>query len=508
MPKRKREQISDKDLAKNAKFVTAESLNGCNQPEIKKKTSVTIQIVTGSYEKVLHGFTATIPSTIQHEPASKSKNIVFSDTFLFAAHTSSIRALTVSPPSSSTNNKRILASGGTDERIRLYQISSIAPDVSNPTKTPRLPNLSSSSSTAIIQSSTNRELGSLLHHSRSITRLSFPNKTKLFSAAEDNTIAITRVRDWTMLSSIKAPVPKPIGRPSGDTASPGEVPAGVNDFAIHPSMKLMISVGKGEKCMRLWNLVTGKKAGVLSFDKSLLSQLSEGRFINSGGEGLRVIWSPDGEMFVIAFERAAVVFGMDCTARAIVKPKPETKVHELKFLPLRKGKSGYVLALSTEDGRLTFFDVETHVKSSTDGNDDADDADEENDDDDEDDDEMLPVCPCIGQIASTGMGTSNRIKDFEVLQLSDDKLAFITASSDGEVRVWYLDQNSFKHAVKNDEIPLVGEILGSRSTGNRLTCMTAFIMNDADREDDTKALSVTPEQDDVSEDSWDGVDDN
>ena len=137
----------------------------------------------------------------------------------------------------------------------------------------------------ISQNVGNRELGSLVHHSSSITALYFPTRAKLLSAAEDNTIAVSRTRDWTVLSTIKAPIPKPIGRPSGDTAGPGEVPAGVNDFAVHPSMKLMVSVGKGERCMRLWNLVTGKKAGVLAFEKDMLQQVGEGKF--GSGEGRR-----------------------------------------------------------------------------------------------------------------------------------------------------------------------------------------------------------------------------
>lgn len=147
-----------------------------------------------------------------------------------------------------------------------------------------------------------------MHHSRAVTKLLFPTKGKLFSAAEDNTVAISRTRDWTVLSTIKVPIPKPVGRPSGDTAAAGEVPAGVNDFAIHPSMKLMVSVGRGERSMRLWNLVTGKKAGVLSFERGLLAQVGEGRY--GSGEGRRVLWTESGEDFVVGFERGAVVYGM------------------------------------------------------------------------------------------------------------------------------------------------------------------------------------------------------
>lgn len=51
----------------------------------------------------------------------------------------------------------------------------------------------------------------------------------------------------------------------------------VNDFAVHPSLILMLSVSKGEKSMRLWNLVTGKKAGVLNFSREMLMEVGEGK---------------------------------------------------------------------------------------------------------------------------------------------------------------------------------------------------------------------------------------
>src|SRR5699024_9459051 len=97
-----------------------------------------------------------------------------------------------------------------------------------------------------------------------------------------------------------APRPKVQGRPSGDTAPPGGSPSGVNDFAVHPSMKLMLSVGRGEKCMRLWNLVTGKKAGELNFSKDMLQSVKEGRW--SSGEGRKIEWNIKSEEFAVSFE--------------------------------------------------------------------------------------------------------------------------------------------------------------------------------------------------------------
>ena len=73
-------------------------------------------------------------------------------------------------------------------------------------------------------------------------------------------------------------------------------------------MKLIVSVGKGEKCMRLWNLVTGKKAGVLNFGRELLQGVGEGKW--GRGEGRRVEWNSLGEEFVVSFERGCAVFGM------------------------------------------------------------------------------------------------------------------------------------------------------------------------------------------------------
>ena len=265
----------------------------------------TIQIVVGTYEKLLHGITATLPGEKERH---SGKAVEFADTFLFNAHASAIRCLAISPPSSSTDTTHparvILASGSSDQIINLYHIST---SISSPQKDKGL-SIPSLTGHKITENPRNRELGSLQHHNSSVNALQFPTRSKLLSGAEDNTIAVTRTRDWAVLSTIKAPIPKAHGRPSGDTAALGDTPAGVNDFAIHPSMRLMVSVGKGEKCMRLWNLVTGKKAGVLNFERDLLQGIGAGRW--ASGEGRKVEWNTLGEEFVVGFERGAAVFGM------------------------------------------------------------------------------------------------------------------------------------------------------------------------------------------------------
>ena len=59
----------------------------------EEATPVTIQIIIGTYEKVLHGILA---STTSHAKGNGEQHAVeFADTFLLNAHTSAIRCLAV-----------------------------------------------------------------------------------------------------------------------------------------------------------------------------------------------------------------------------------------------------------------------------------------------------------------------------------------------------------------------------------------------------------------------------
>ena len=260
--------------------------------------SLTLQIIAGTYERILHGVTGTIVAS-GRDNLEQAAKISFADNFLFNAHGAAIRCLAVSP---SKHESVTLASGSTDQIINLYRISTIVPRSDQPLRQPTLVGRN------ITESPENKEIGSLQHHASSVNALKFATRSKLLSGADDNTIAVVRTRDWTILSTIKAPIPTAHGRPSGDTAPLGGTPAGINDFAIHPSLKLMVSVSKGEKCMRLWNLVTGKKAGVLNFGKEVLEAVGEGR--RGRGEGLKVEWNSVGEEFAVCFERGVAVFGL------------------------------------------------------------------------------------------------------------------------------------------------------------------------------------------------------
>lgn len=438
----------------------------------KSDSSIYIQVVTGSYERVLHGLSARIPRSkldaSQDETSQKrADEVSFANSFLFAAHSSAIRCLALSPPTEA--DKCLLATGSSDERINVYSLSTAPPAANSK------PNLPSLSGTATAENPRNKSLGSLTHHDRAITTLQFPTKSKLFSAAEDATVSISRTRDWTVLSSIKAPIPKPQGRPSGDTAGPGEVPAGVNDFAIHPSQKLMLSVGRGERCMRLWNLMTGKKAGVLNFDRDLLTQSGENKF--SSGEGRRVLWDETGENYVVGFERGAALFGIDSKPKAVVRPS--SKVHQMGFLSLPDTEQS-ILALSTEDGRILFYDVSSS--------------------DEEADAGKLPLCPCVAQLGGTPAGISGRVKDFEIVALQGSKsLVIITGSSDGAVRLWTVSGEQFAAQASKEGPKQIGKLIATQETGNRITCLGAFVMDGKASDVDEVEEDAGAEQDGESE---------
>jgi protein MAK11 len=423
------------------------------QPE-QSIEPLTIQIVAGSYDRILHGITASI--------TSESK-VEFSDTFLFNAHTSAIRCLAISPPSvplPGQTQKVFLASGSTDERINVYNLSAHPPNQ----KSSEL--ISSVAPRPISENSKNRELGTLLHHASTVTKLSFPTRSKLLSSSEDSTIGVTRTRDWSLLSTVKAPKPKPLGRPSGDTAPFGGTPAGINDFAIHPSMKLMISVSKGERCMRLWNLVTGKKAGVLNFGRDMLRAVGESK--HSAGEGRKVVWGSTeaGDEFAVAFDRNVLVFGMDSVPKCRLLSEARTKIHGVSYLTVDEASDLSMLAVSTEDGRILFFSTreEDLIPAK----------------DESDSRELnLPLAKLVAELGGKEAGVSGRIKDFTLLKSNGENsshLYIVTGSSDGKLRVWALNKDGIKKTGKDEKPTRVGKLLGTYETQNRITCLVAFVM--------------------------------
>ncbi|KAJ6444808.1 MAK11-like protein [Purpureocillium lavendulum] len=443
------------DVAPKKKSKATEPAKSTEKPLVPE----TIQLVAGSYDQVLHGMTAAVGA---------KGDVDFADTFLFNAHTSAVRCVAVSPvsaPAPGQTQKVLLASGSTDERINIYNLSAHPPSKKNQDV------LAKVAPRPILENPKNREVGTLLHHASTVTALHFPTRSKLLSASEDSTIAVTRTRDWAVLSTIKVPKAKAHGRPSGDTAAFGATPAGVNEFAIHPSMKVMISVSKGERCIRLWNLVTGKKAGVLGFSREMLQEAGEGKY--SSGEGRTVVWgSADGvDEYAVGFDRGVVVFGMDSVPKCIVVPSPPTKVHQLRYVTIDEEAGLSLLAVSTENGRIAFYSTKDDDLS----------APKEEDDDEDDDGKSQPLkaAKLVGYVGGREAGVTSRIKDFVALPSAANKgtLYVAGASSEGKVRLWRLQTEELIAATAKagSEGPM-GKLLGTYETQNRITCLAGFVM--------------------------------
>jgi protein MAK11 len=228
----------------------------------------------------------------------------------------------------------------------------------------------------------------------------------------------------------------------------------------------MLSVSKGEKCMRLWNLVTGKKAGVLTFDRSVLQEVGEGRY--SSGEGRKVVWGVSdeegGEEFAVSFERGGVVFGMDSKPRCKFVPEPKTKIHQLVYVKVSEEKDVQVLAVSTEDGRILFFSTRTSdllIPPPLEG---------------KEAEAPLPAAKLIAQLGGKDAGLEGRIKDFKILPSTPGsrESIIVTASSDGAVRLFRISPSEDLGA--GGERKKIGCLLGVYETGNRITCLEGFVM--------------------------------
>lgn len=151
-----------------------------------------MEIVAGSYEEIVVGL------CISQETGELTET--FTEKGI-----GSVRCVAVS-------DKGLLASGGTDEVIRLFDLKR------------------------------RRLVGTLSHHSGTVTSLQFAD-THLFSTSDDGTLCLWRVATWQPERTFrghKGPV---------------------RCVAVHPSGKLTLTVGQ-DKTLRLWNNMTGRSAYV------------------------------------------------------------------------------------------------------------------------------------------------------------------------------------------------------------------------------------------------------
>ena len=121
----------------------------------------------------------------------------------------------------------------------------------------------------------------------------------------------------------------------------------------------------------------------------------------------------------------------------------------------------------------------------------------------------IPILKAFGQIGGIGENVLGRIKDFEILNLKSpdgfsECLIVVAGSSDGLIRLWKVDEadlseirlplesktnsngdNASKHVASIDPPKQLGHLIGVYETGNRITCLKAFVMLESVTVDDT-----------------------
>ncbi|SGZ54081.1 CIC11C00000004455 [Sungouiella intermedia] len=228
------------------------------------------RIMVGSYEHNLLCLSLTIKG--KNEP-------VFTPIFHFQAHALSIKSIDIA--------KRYLVTGSNDEHIRIYDLQK------------------------------RKELGTLLSHQGTVTTLRFSSETTednhseksgkwLLSGSEDGKIIIWRTKDWEMFGTLKGHQ----GR--------------INDLDIHPSGRVAISVST-DKTVRLWNLMTAKKAAVLKI---------KGRdHLGQSGEFVR--WSTSGKHFVVGLMTQLFIYALGEEAELLRKIQFKTTLMCLEVLDIQ-----------------------------------------------------------------------------------------------------------------------------------------------------------------------------
>lgn len=315
------------------------------------------RIVVGSYEHNL--LCLSLDLTLETP--------VFTPIFHFQAHSLSVKCLDIS--------KRYLVSGSNDEHIRIYDLQK------------------------------RKELGTLLAHQGSITNLKFskvsdqePKSTSgkwLLSASEDNKIIVWRVKDWENFGTLK-----------GHTAR-------INDMDIHPSNRVVASVSE-DHSIRLWNLMTVKKAAVLKLKK-----------YNQNGQFVRWL-KAQGKYFAVSLMTKVLIY--DSTTAKVYREIDTGRKTIMHMETVVLADVEYIV-LGMSDGKVLFYKVEEILNS------------KETEFTEEPEFSLL--------------GHTNRVKDLK-FYVNEFGTYMVTIGSDGKVIAWDMD--------KRDQVAVY-------DCGERLNCL-------------------------------------
>ena len=177
-------------------------------------------------------------------------------------------------------------------------------------------------------------------------------------------------------------------------------------------------------------------------------------------------------------------------------------MHQIRYAEVAnaEGSNSEIIAVSTEDGRILLYSTALDPGSER---------------QDSSVQSVAPMLQAIGQLGGASGGQKSRIKDFEILSIPGTPLdvgtrsVVVAGSSDGAILIWMLskevhlqkdgiaskppDTNGVQHPKPNNirggkqgstqELVSAGRLLGTYDTGNRITCLKAFVMFEKHTED-------------------------
>lgn len=157
-----------------------------------------LEVVIGTYDHVLFSFMFT-----KADETEDMEIWQFAPKFTDQSHAGCISCV--------ASGGRYMASGSSDEQIRLYDLKKHV------------------------------EVGTIVKQSGTITCMQFVKSTHMLSGSEDGTVCIWNCKTWDCDRELK-----------GHKAA-------VNSISVHPSGRLALSVSK-DKTIKTWNLLTGRPA--------------------------------------------------------------------------------------------------------------------------------------------------------------------------------------------------------------------------------------------------------
>jgi protein MAK11 len=357
-------------------------------------------IVCGSYEHTLHGYRVeeeqrgsdnkqskgTSSSSSSGSSSDDEKHrLIVSKKFGYSPHIARVSCVSGTWP--------YVVSGSADESVRMYSLKSL------------------------------KELGHTFSHSSTISRVSLASASHMLTSGDDGSIHVWRTRDWQLLTRLGGHQGAMVG------------------LAVHPSGKALLSSGRDDRSVRLWNLTTG-----LCVHKQVFSKRD--------GPITDVQWSGDegGRYFAIVFgalrhlQPATVVVYDSMTGAECVRVQPEHAVLAVAFI------DDSLLAVAGEDAVVRVYSVDKEREAS-------DDSDQEDQDDDEQESSSSP--------SPSSSSSSSKVKPVCVLRGHERRIAalasidpyLISASTDGSISIWDLSVGSRVRVIE---------------TGAHITCMTVI----------------------------------